>query len=66
MISPLKGRKDKVKWCMVKHIMKVDWKGWEFLWRKSRNRDMSLIMLERIAGYFFCFYNFCMSACRSS
>ncbi|XP_073393165.1 protein ENHANCED DISEASE RESISTANCE 2-like isoform X2 [Physcomitrium patens] len=50
VISPLKGRKDKVKWCMVKHIMKVDWKGWEFLWRKSRNRDMSLIMLERIAA----------------
>ncbi|KAG0586121.1 hypothetical protein KC19_2G065900 [Ceratodon purpureus] len=50
IISPLKGRNGDVKRCMVKHIMKVDWRDWKGFWRKSRNREMSLIMLERIAA----------------
>lgn len=48
VISPLTGKNAEVNRSMVKHIMKVDWRG--YFWRKSRNRNMSLLMLERIAA----------------
>jgi hypothetical protein len=28
----------------------VDWKDWKAFWVPTRNRDMTLCMLERVAG----------------
>jgi hypothetical protein len=50
IISPLKGRNGDAKRCTVMHIMKVDWRDWRSLWNKSRNRELTLLMLERIAA----------------
>lgn len=50
MISPLQQEKPGVERCMVKHMMTVDWKNWKTFFRPTINRDMTLTVLERVAG----------------
>lgn len=50
VISPLQPHSRKVDRCMVKHMMCVDWRDWQAAFQPSRNRNMTLIVLERVAG----------------
>ena len=50
VISPLQPHSSKVDRCMVKHMMCVDWRDWQAVLKPSRNRNMTLIVLERVAG----------------
>jgi len=35
---------------MVKHILTVDWKDWNSFWSPSRDKEITLKVLERVAG----------------
>jgi len=50
VISPLQPQGGFHERSLVKHMLMVDWKDWKAFWVPSRNRDMTLCMLERVAG----------------
>ncbi|CAK9211288.1 unnamed protein product [Sphagnum troendelagicum] len=50
VISPLQRQGGFHERSLVKHMLMVDWKDWKAFWVPSRNRDMTLCMLERVAA----------------
>ncbi|KAH8933782.1 hypothetical protein BDL97_18G048300 [Sphagnum fallax] len=50
VISPLQPQGGFQERSLVKHMLMVDWKDWKAFWVPTRNRDMTLCMLERVAA----------------
>lgn len=50
MISPLPPQGGFSHRCMVKHILTVDWKHWNCCWSPCKDKDITLKVLERVAG----------------
>jgi hypothetical protein len=50
VISPLPPQGGYPNRCMVKHILTVDWKDWNSFWSPSRDKEITLKVLERVAA----------------
>lgn len=50
VISPLPPQGGYPHRCLVKHMLTVDWKHWKTCWSPSRDKDITLRVLERVAG----------------
>lgn len=53
VISPLPPQGGYPQRCLVKHMLTVDWKHWKTCWSPPRDRDITLRVLERVAGWLF-------------
>lgn len=50
VISPLPPQGGYPHRCLVKHMLTVDWKHWKTCWSPPRDKDITLRVLERVAG----------------
>lgn len=64
VISPLPPQGGYPHRCLVKHMLTVDWKHWKTCWSPPRDKDITLRVLERVAGKLvYCKLSSCRSIC---